>query len=84
MGRDQLDVAARVAHAGVGLRVSPRAKPTAIRAAVERVTHDQAFRTAARQLGARMVADAAAHRGVTELEALASSRDNPDPAGHPD
>jgi MGT family glycosyltransferase len=73
MGRDQLDVAARVVHAGAGVRLSSRAKPAAIRGAVERVTHDQAFRTAARQLGARMVADAAAHRGVAELEALAAS-----------
>jgi hypothetical protein len=45
------------------------------------VMRDQAFRTAARQLGARMVADAAAHRGVAELEALASGSDT-NLAGH--
>jgi MGT family glycosyltransferase len=73
MGRDQLDVAARVVHAGAGVRLSSHAKPAAIRAAVERVLGDQAFRMAARQLGDRMVADAAEDRGVTELEALASS-----------
>ncbi len=37
MGRDQLDVAARVVHAGAGVRLRAGAKPAAIRAAVERV-----------------------------------------------
>jgi UDP:flavonoid glycosyltransferase YjiC (YdhE family) len=74
MGRDQLDVAARVVYAGAGVRLSARAKPAAIRAAAERVMRDPAFETAARQVGARISADAAAHQGIAELEALASSR----------
>ncbi len=74
MGRDQLDVAARVVHAGAGLRLRPGVKPAAIRAAVERVMYDPRFHTAARQLGARMTADAAAHQGIVELEALAAAR----------
>jgi MGT family glycosyltransferase len=74
MGRDQLDVAARVVHAGAGVRLRPGARPAAIRAAVDRVLREPAFRVAAGRLGTRMVADAAAHRGVTELEALASGR----------
>ena len=81
MGRDQLDVAARVVHAGAGVRRRPGVKPAAIRAAVERVMRDPVFRTAARQLGARMVADAAAQQGIVELEALAQGRatHNPSP-----
>lgn len=79
MGRDQFDVAARVVHAGAGLRLRPGAKPMAIRAAVERVLRDPRFRTAARRLGARMAADAAAHQGVIELEDLAAARDHDKP-----
>jgi MGT family glycosyltransferase len=75
MGRDQLDVAARVVHAGAGLRLRAGAKPAAIRAAVERVMHGPAFQTAARQLGAVLRADAAAHRGIVELESLAADHD---------
>ena len=81
MGRDQLDVAARVVHAGAGVRLRSGAKPAAIRAAVERVMHDPSFRCAARQVGARMIADAATHQGIVELEALARGRtaDNQSP-----
>ena len=72
MGRDQLDVAARVVYAGAGVRLRPSAKPAAIRAAVERVTGDPGFAAAARNVGARMNADAEAGIAVVELEALAS------------
>jgi MGT family glycosyltransferase len=75
MGRDQFDVAARVVHAGAGVRLRPGAKPAAIKAAVDRVLRDPDLHTAARRLGTQMVADAAAHRGITELEALASGPD---------
>jgi len=73
MGRDQLDVAARVVHAGGGVRLRPGAKPAAIAAAVERVIREPEFRNAARRIGSRLVADAAAQQGIAELEALASS-----------
>jgi UDP:flavonoid glycosyltransferase YjiC (YdhE family) len=72
MGRDQLDVAARVVYAGAGVRLRPSAKPAAIRAAVERVAGDPRFAAAARNVGARMNADAEAGMAVAELEALAS------------
>jgi MGT family glycosyltransferase len=72
MGRDQLDIAARVVHAGAGIRLRPRAKPDAIRAAVERVIGDPSFRAAAQRIGATITADSAAQRGLAELEALAS------------
>ena len=72
MGRDQLDVAARVVHPGAGLRLRPGAKPGAIGAAVERVIREPGFRSAAERLGASIRADAAAQRGPAELEAVAS------------
>ena len=72
MGRDQLDVAARVVHAGAGVRLRPGAKPAAIGAAVERVISEPAFAAAAERIGAHMLADAAAQGGIAELEALAS------------
>jgi MGT family glycosyltransferase len=71
MGRDQHDVAARVVHAGAGLRLRAGAKPLTIRSAVERVIHEPSFRARARTLGGQIRADAAAQRGVLELEALA-------------
>ena len=79
MGRDQFDVAARVVHAGAGLRLRPGVRPAAIRAAVERVMHEPRYRAAARRLGARMAADAAAHQGIADLEALAQARDHDQP-----
>jgi MGT family glycosyltransferase len=72
MGRDQHDVAARVVHAGAGVRLRANAKPAAIRSAVERVIRERGFRAAAGRLGASITADAAAERGRSELEALAS------------
>ncbi len=73
MGRDQLDVAARVVYAGAGIRLRSSATPDAIRAAVERVLGEPSFRTAAERIGATITADAAAQRGLAELEALASA-----------
>jgi MGT family glycosyltransferase len=71
MGRDQHDVAARVVYPGAGLRLRPSAKPEAIRAAVERLIREPSFRAAAGRIGANITADAAAQRGLDELEALA-------------
>jgi MGT family glycosyltransferase len=72
MGRDQHDVAARVVYAGAGVRLRPSAKPQAIRVAVERVIEEPRFRAAAARIGANITADAAAERGLDELEVLAS------------
>jgi UDP:flavonoid glycosyltransferase YjiC (YdhE family) len=73
MGRDQLDVAARVVYHGAGVRLRPSAKPDAIRAAAERVIREPSFRTAAERIGASITADAEAQRGLAELEGLASA-----------
>jgi len=72
MGRDQPDVAARVVYAGAGVRLRSWARPRAIRAAVEQVAGDPRFAARARELGARMRADAEAGRAMAELEALAA------------
>jgi MGT family glycosyltransferase len=72
MGRDQLDVAARVVHANAGVRLRPSAKAATIAAAVERMIREPEFRNAARRIGARLVADAEAQQGIAELEAVAS------------
>jgi len=47
MGRDQDDTAARVVHAGAGVRLKPTASPRAIARAVQRVLDDDGFRAAA-------------------------------------
>jgi MGT family glycosyltransferase len=72
MGRDQLDVSARVVHAGAGLRLRPGSRPTAIAAAVRRVIAEPAFRAGAARMGEEMRKDAAAQGGIVELEALAA------------
>ncbi len=81
MGRDQLDVAARVVHRGAGLRLRPGAKPSAIAAAVERVIGEPGFRAAAERLGAGIRTDAEAQRGLAELEALSVDAAAAGPAG---
>jgi UDP:flavonoid glycosyltransferase YjiC (YdhE family) len=70
----QLAVATRVVASGAGPRVNPNATSDQIRGAVERVLAEESFRTAARRLGARIVAERGAERAVAEIEALISSR----------
>jgi MGT family glycosyltransferase len=80
MGRDQLDVAARVVAAGAGLRLRPGASPARIAAAVQRVLVEPGFRESARRLAAAIAADVAAERGAAELEGLAVSASDGLPA----
>jgi MGT family glycosyltransferase len=77
LGRDQLDNAARVAHHGAGLRISPKAEPAKIAGAVRRVLDEPAFTTQARRLAKAIAEDQAFDRTVGELEQLAGAR-----AGH--
>jgi MGT family glycosyltransferase len=72
MGRDQDDNAARVAHHGAGVRLSPKASASEIARGVARVLGDERYRVAARDLGRRIAADAAQDTAVDELEAAAS------------
>lgn len=74
MGRDQDDNAARVVARGAGLRLRPSASPLRIAAAVRRLLDDPGFRASAERLGRIIAADAAADRGVAELEAVGLRR----------
>jgi MGT family glycosyltransferase len=69
MGRDQNDNAARVVHRGAGLRLSPKASPAAIAAAVGGILRDEKYRTAARSLGKAIEKECAEIDVVHELEA---------------
>jgi MGT family glycosyltransferase len=68
IGRDQPDNAARVAWHGAGLRLTPKASPPRIRAAVETVLGDPAFTAAARRLAAAFRDEQGAERGPNALE----------------
>lgn len=70
MGRDQLDVAARVVHAGAGLRLDPDASPHAIAAAVRKVLGDNGFRHAAGRIAAVIAEETSRDMAVAEIESL--------------
>jgi MGT family glycosyltransferase len=63
-GRDQPDNAVRVVAASAGIRLSPRARPARIRAAVERALSDEQL-----QAGARRMQDAFSRDGASETVA---------------
>jgi MGT family glycosyltransferase len=77
MGRDQGDVAARVAWQGAGVRLSARSRANKIAAAIEQVLGDPSFTAAARRLAAAIAEDEAAGSGVSELAELATRRHDP-------
>jgi MGT family glycosyltransferase len=70
MGRDQNDTAARVAHHGAGLRLSPKASVAKIRGAVHEVLHDDRYRANAQLLAAAISQEHQSTDVVAELEAL--------------
>jgi MGT family glycosyltransferase len=73
MGRDQGDTAARVVHAGAGLRLSPRSSPKTIARSVTQVLHDDRFRSSARRLR-DAIAEELRHVDVAvELERVGSA-----------
>jgi UDP:flavonoid glycosyltransferase YjiC (YdhE family) len=71
-GRDQAENAVRVVEAGAGVRLSPRARPAAVRAAVERAISDPALLA-----GASRMQQAFSRDGTSEaaslMEEMASS-----------
>ena len=73
VSRDQPDVAARVVHAGAGLRLSPRSSPRKIANAVDRVLAGRQYAAAAGRLQRAIAAERGAQRAVTELELLAGA-----------
>lgn len=70
MGRDQLDVAARVVHSGAGRRLEPSAAPEEIAAAARSVLSDDSYRTAAARMAAAIRAETTTDLAVAEIEAL--------------
>ncbi|MFL5725888.1 MAG: glycosyltransferase [Chloroflexota bacterium] len=71
IGRDQPDNAARVVSHGAGLRLSPKSRPSDIRAAVASVLRDPAFAASARRLAGAFAAEQPAQRAPRALEAVA-------------
>ena len=69
-GRDQPDNAARLVARGAGVKVSKKASPAKVAAAVQRVLDDPSYRAAAVRLGAAVRAEADSGAALTELEAL--------------
>ncbi len=74
MGRDQLDVAARVVHRGAGVRLEATAEPGEIVTAVRQVLDQPGYRDAAQRIAAAIAEETAEDRAVEEIEALASAR----------
>jgi MGT family glycosyltransferase len=72
-GRDQPDNAARLVHRGAGVKISKKASPAKIAAAVRHVMDDPSFRTAAARLGEQLRSEADSGAALAELEALAAS-----------
>ena len=70
MGRDQLDVAARVEHRGAGIRLDALAEPQAISEAVREVLDDPAYREAAGRIADAIAEETSEDRVVAEVEAL--------------
>jgi UDP:flavonoid glycosyltransferase YjiC (YdhE family) len=84
MGRDQPDNAARVVHAGAGVRLRKNASADALRAAIGRVIGDPRYRAAAGAVAARLAAERDDNRVVDELEQVAargSATGHPGPTG---
>lgn len=75
MGRDQLDVAARVAHRGAGIRLDDGANPDAIAAALREVLDEPAYREAAGGIASAIAEETAEDRAVAEIEALIANGD---------
>jgi MGT family glycosyltransferase len=82
LGRDQPDNAARVVHAGAGLRVSRKASVADLAKALGRVLDEPRFRTAARRMAATLAAERDDGLVVDELERAAiegTALSHPDP-----
>ncbi len=70
-GRDQPDNAARLKARGAGIKLSKRAAPRRIRAAVQRILDDPSYAAAASRLGAQLRAESDSGAALAELEGLA-------------
>ncbi|MHB8670885.1 MAG: glycosyltransferase [Acidimicrobiales bacterium] len=72
IGRDQPDVAARVVHAGAGLRASRNASPSKLAQQLGRVLNEPPFRERAAQIGRALKRDIDAGIAIRELETFAA------------
>jgi MGT family glycosyltransferase len=70
MGRDQDDTAARVVHAGAGVRLKPRSPVHQITRAVTTVLTDDRYRIGAERIGAAIMGELRDNDAVTELEKM--------------
>jgi UDP:flavonoid glycosyltransferase YjiC (YdhE family) len=77
LGRDQPDNAARVVHAGAGLRVSRKASVADLQQVLGRVLDEPRFRQAARRMAATLAAERDDGLVVDELEQTALSHSKP-------
>jgi MGT family glycosyltransferase len=74
MGRDQLDIAARVVHRGAGVRLDSTAAPEVIAGATQEVLNEPSYRQAAERIAAVIAEETATDRAVAEIEALIEDR----------
>lgn len=79
MGRDQLDVAARVEHAGAGVRLEHTAAPAEIASAAEQVLGEPSYREAAERIAGAIAEETASDRAVEEIEAVLASTPSREP-----
>jgi MGT family glycosyltransferase len=73
LGRDQPDNAARVIHAGAGLRVRKSADPATLQRAIALVLDDHRYRAAARRMAQVLAAERDEDLVVDELELAAAA-----------
>ena len=73
LGRDQPDNAARVVHAGAGIRLRRNASVGALSAAIARAIKDPRYRAAAERMACQLAADRDDNLVVDELERVAAA-----------
>jgi MGT family glycosyltransferase len=74
MGRDQNDTAARVVHAGAGLRIKPSASADVLRTSVTRLLSEPTFRDGAKRLASAIERREGCVDVVASLEAIVARR----------
>jgi MGT family glycosyltransferase len=73
MGRDQLDIAARLVHCGAGLRLDQSATPAEIATAIRDVLADDSYRAAAERIARAIEDETATDLAVAEIEAVVAA-----------
>ena len=73
MGRDQLDIAAPVVHAGAGQRLDPAAPADSVTTAISDVLADPRYAAAAARIASVIADETASDLAIEEIEAVAAS-----------